>query len=657
MPSQFFGLNIAGSGLSSYQSAINTTANNISNVQTEGYSKQVNNRQAADAIRVHQRYGSAGSGVVTTSISQLRNQYYDEKYWENQSNVGYYDNQYYYMSQIETYFTDDDKTTGFSSLLSKMFNALDSVGSSAADETVRKSFISSSQSLASYFNNIGTELQSLQSSINDEIKTTVDNINAISEKISLLNKQINAIEISGGYANELRDQRALLIDEISEIIPVEVTETQVQNSNYPDMQTPATNYTVKINGQTLVDGNDYRTITATARDHKQNQSDVEGLYDLTWTDTGTEFNASSAAMNGKLKSMFEMRDGNNAQVYSGKMTAYDTSSNIVTFSDGVSSVDELNIPTSGTITVNNRSYTYNGFSYETSVDEDGNEVIEAVHFNLDKTLSTDEQGQLTKVVGIETGTVGKSIDAMGVPYYMNQMSSFLRSFCQKFNTIEESGVDLNGNDMGAFFTAEIASGEVDFSTYSTYNEAYEKLVVEYKEQNPDATDADARAYASTQQGNRTYHVGTTDTSGNTVYDGTYYLLTALSFSVAKESVKDPSRFSTTKSIADGVEAAELVDSLQKLYDDATIYRGCVGKDFLQCILDDVSVDTEEAKTFQSNYTSIQSAIDTQRKSISGVDEDEEALDLIKFQNAYNLSAKVISVLTEMYDQLILNTGV
>lgn len=72
---------------------------------------------------------------------------------------------------------------------------------------------------------------------------------------------------------------------------------------------------------------------------------------------------------------------------------------------------------------------------------------------------------------------------------------------------------------------------------------------------------------------------------------------------------------------------------------------------------DVTVDTQECKIFSDNYTNIGVTIDNQRLSVSGVDEDDEALDLIKFQNSYNLASKCISVLAEMYDQLILNTGV
>ncbi|MCQ2529618.1 MAG: flagellar hook-associated protein FlgK, partial [Saccharofermentans sp.] len=72
---------------------------------------------------------------------------------------------------------------------------------------------------------------------------------------------------------------------------------------------------------------------------------------------------------------------------------------------------------------------------------------------------------------------------------------------------------------------------------------------------------------------------------------------------------------------------------------------------------DISVDTQESEIFYDNYNSMKTTITTQRDSVSSVDTDDEAMDLVKFQNAYNLSCKVISTLQEMYDQLILNTGV
>ena len=73
--------------------------------------------------------------------------------------------------------------------------------------------------------------------------------------------------------------------------------------------------------------------------------------------------------------------------------------------------------------------------------------------------------------------------------------------------------------------------------------------------------------------------------------------------------------------------------------------------FLETWLSDIAVDTEKNTVFYKNYSNMNTVIGNQRMSVSGVDEDEEALNLVKFQNAYNLSAKVISVMSEIYDKL------
>lgn len=106
-----------------------------------------------------------------------------------------------------------------------------------------------------------------------------------------------------------------------------------------------------------------------------------------------------------------------------------------------------------------------------------------------------------------------------------------------------------------------------------------------------------------------------------------------------------------------MDAYDLLEELAKLKSDVELYRGGTASDFLKCMIADISVDTQAATIFNNNYSNIASTIESQRMSISGVDEDEEALDLVKFQNAYNLSSKMISVMAEIYDRLILETGV
>lgn len=613
MPSTFFGLTIATSGLNAYQVALNTTANNISNVQTEGYTRQVANRTASESIRVYQKYGAVGTGVTTTSIKQVRNQYYDAKYWYNQSSVGLYETRLNYLQQIENYFIDDDTSKGFSTILNTMFNALDTLKNNASDVNVRQQFIGSAQNLATYFNSVSLGLTDIQESANDEIKSTVMNINAIAEKIAILNKQINVIEIQGAYANELRDQRALLIDELSAIVPTEVSETPVTDTNHPDEPTGATYYTVKIGGQLLVDTYEYNSLECVARENKVNQSDSDGLYEIKWEKTGNTFAAGASYMSGSLKALFDIRDGNNGENFTGAASVV-SSTEVRIDSPSINTIAGITMPEEGTLHINGRDYNYIGFTYEE--DADGN--IISYTFELEDALSTEERA---KVDG-KSAAIGSAVDSMGVPYYMAQMNQFLRSFAAEFNSILKQGVDLDGKktDYYAFFTGEDAvSGEE-------------------------------------------YVFDGLDEAGNAVKGSasdSYYKLTAANICVSSLCVKDPSLLATTVDITGkgGVDAYDLVEDLAKLKSDVVLYRGGTADGFLKCMIADISIDTQESEIFSKNYANIASTIESQRMSISGVDEDEEALDLIKFQNAYNLSSKMISVMAEVYDRLILETGV
>ncbi len=615
MSSTFFGLTISASGLNTAQAQINTTANNISNVQTNGYSKQIVNTVASSALRCYQSYGTTGTGVEAVSVTQCRDLYYDEKYWNNQSEVGFYDKKMYYMEQLQSYFSETGSTTGFSTIYAKMFNAMSTLQGNAGDNTVRKQFIADAKELMTYFNGINTKLKQLQSSVNDEIKTAVDEVNAIAEKIAILNKQINVIEQGNtkACANELRDQRALLIDELSEYVTTDTKEVPIVNSNYPDMPTGATYYTVYINGQLLVDNYEFNTLGVKARAHEEayNQCDVEGLYDIVWAEDGNGFNPVNSVNSGSIKSMFEMRDGNNCENMKGKVVSSTSDSITITnVSDNL--INELNIASTGAFYVNNTEYMYKDFSITTNAD--GN--IDTITFNLvdGVGLSDDECSKLAN----KELVCGKSVDFMGIAYYQNQMSIFLRNFCEAFNTIEESGVDANGDPMSAFFVAkDIATGD--------------ELTM---------TD-DKKSSTLTAGGNF------------------YYRLTAESAAIAYRTDKDSSLFAVTtkENYSSGQDAADLVVQLQRLQSKEVIFRGGGGDSFLQCMYADITVDTQECEVFSENYANIKITINKQRMSVSGVDEDEEALDLIKFQNAYNLSSKCISVFTEIYDRLILETGV
>ena len=656
MPSQFFGLNIAYTGLLASNAALNTTANNIANVQTEGYSRQQVVQQASQALRVFQTYGCAGAGVETLAIERIRDEFYDVKYWDNNARVGEYDIKQYYMKQVEAYFDDDGKNTGFKTIFDKMMiYGIEELLKDPDSANAKKQFIGTTGALTEYFNNLSGNLQKLQQDINQEIKVKVDEINSLASEIATLNKQINVVELSGNKANELRDRRSLLLDQLSAIVDIEVKENPIVDLNQPDRETGANRLIVKIaGGQILVDNSEYNGLECVARTsyEKVNQSDIDGLYDIYWED-GQKFNLYNASMGGNLQGLIQMRDGNNGEYFNGKVTEIGTTDggrqDTVTIQVTQSYLQDLNCSNlsdqGGIITLGNQDYYYDSWTYTCSFDENGNAVY-SYTFTLSD--STKNDMRLTNDRVGKTASVGTGLSYQGVPYYMNQMNIWIRTFAEKINDTLKSGYNSYGDPGSDLLTGSMAaqSGEFQFAdefrydtfTYEVFLERVEQLMAD------GMTEEEARKEAAMKVTNS---------------DDSYYRLTAVNFMVTSAMENDPGLLANRKDSADGVEQNDLLEELKSIATnkEKMSFRGGTASEFLQCILGDVALNASRANTFQQNFSDIGGIIDTQRLSISGVDEDEEAVNLVKYQNGYNLASKMIQVLTEVYDRLILETGV
>ncbi len=626
MPSQFFGLNIAYTGLLASNAAVNTTANNISNVETEGYSRQQTVQEASNALRTFTTYGCAGAGVDTIAIERIRDEFYDNKYWDNNEKLGESNIKAYYMKSIENYFQETDDITGFNTAFDLMYNALEELKKDAGSTSAKSQFVMYTQSLCDYFNNISTELSELQKDVNTEIKDTVSAINSIASDIATLNKQINVIEVGGGTANELRDKRALLIDELSQYVSVETSETPILDlANGYD--TGANRFMVKIAGnQVLVDGNDHRELECVARDNNEtvNQSDCKGLYNIKWSDE-TDFNLYSTMIGGKLQGLIEMRDGNNTENFRGTVDSVDTVNYTVTVAvteDYLKDLDKCTLSLSGgTISLGAQEFHYTNWSMSTNTDTGETYYT----FQLDP--SYDENKLSTSRLGKEVN-VGASVDYQGIPYYQEQLNEFVRLFSRTFNDIltQDGSVDAYGNDAtGLLLGTNPNGGQYDFSDYY---DAYE---------NPDAD-------------------GFVTVSSS---DDSYHKLTAANFAVSESITNDPDLLATRTGASDGESKCDVVDELIDLKTDKDkfSFRGGSASEFLQSLLSDVALNASRANNSETYYTTMSTTIDNQRISISGVDSEEEAVNLVKYQNAYNLASKMIQTFTEIYDRLILETGV
>ena len=656
MPSQFFGLNIAYTGLLASNAALNTTANNIANVQTEGYSRQQVVQQASQALRVFQTYGCAGAGVETLAIERIRDEFYDTKYWNNNAKLGEYDIKQYYMKQVEAYFDDDGKNTGFKTIFDQMMiSGLEELMKDPDSANAKKQFIGTAGALTEYFNNLSGNLQKLQQDVNQEIKLKVDEINSLAGEIATLNKQINVVELSGIKANELRDRRSLLLDQLSAIVDIDVSETPIMDLNQPDRETGANRFIVKIaGGQILVDNTEYNGLECVARSsyEKVNQSDIDGLYDIYWED-GQKFNLYNSSMGGNLQGLIQMRDGNNGEYFNGRVSEIgltgDGRQDTVTIQVTQSYLQDLNYcnlsDQGGIINLGNQEYYYDSWTYSCSFDENG-EAVYSYTFTLSD--SSKNAVRLTNDRVGKTASVGTGLSYQGIPYYMNQMNIWIRTFAEKVNDTLKSGYNSYSEPGSNLLTGSLAAreGELQFEdefrydtfTYEVYQERVQQLMAD------GMTEEEARKAAAMTVSNS---------------DDSYYRLTAVNFMVASAMENDPGLLANRKDSADGVEQNDLLEELKSIATNTEkmSFRGGTASEFLQCVLGDVALNASRANTFQQNFSDIGSIIDTQRLSISGVDEDEEAVNLVKYQNGYNLASKMVQVLTEVYDRLILETGV
>ncbi|BBF44951.1 flagellar hook-associated protein FlgK [Lachnospiraceae bacterium KM106-2] len=590
MPSTFFGLNIGTSGLYTYQAALNTTAHNISNAETTGYTRQVLNQSASKPISVYSSYGMVGTGVTGTSITQTRNSYYDTKYRMNNSLYGMYKTKEYYMSSIENYFNEVNDT-GFTKSFTYLSGAMQTLSDDPSDETKRTQVVNYASQLTDYFKTTVTSLQAVQEEANTELKASVDRINSIAEQVAMLTKQINVVEVGGEQANDLRDARNVLLDELSSFANITVEERKV---GFDSVGTTA--FEVRMDGQLLVDSTDYNTLQLISRTEKHNVNDVDGLYDVKWSN-GQDFRLNG--IGGNLQALYELRDGNNQQNLQGNASGSKGDTSVKLTGTNVNSVLQLNIPESGTITIGNQQYTYSSFDFA---------VVDGKYeytFQLDSPLKVDATGN--------KGSVGESIDYKGIPYYMDQMNQFARTFASSFNGIHNGGQDLYGNaGLDIFNATNKVTGE-------NYN---------FTE------DFTASGKANS-----------------------YYYLTAANFTINSEIVADVKKLATGSDMSQGIEQKDILDKLVACIDDKSMFSNGTPSSFLQTLVANVGVDSKKASNFADNQKNILASISNQRLSESGVDTDEEGVNLIKYQNAYGFSSKVISVMNEVLDKLINETGV
>ncbi|PMS22485.1 flagellar hook-associated protein FlgK [Trinickia dabaoshanensis] len=284
--------NIGLSGLNAAQWGLQTTSQNISNAATPGYT--VENPVYAEASGQYTGSGYLGTGVDTVTVQRNYSQYLSAQLNTATSTNSALTANYAMASQLSNLV--GSPTTGISAAITSYFTGMQNVANTPNNVAFRQTAISAAQTLASQINAAGAQYDQLRTSVNQQLQTAVASINTYSSQIATLNGQIAAASAQGQPPNQLLDQRDQAVASLSQLVGVSV----VQNSS---------GYSVFIgNGQPLVvASNNFKLGTANSQsDPSELSVTYNGLNGAT-TPPPVEYLPPSAVTGGTVGGLLQFR--------------------------------------------------------------------------------------------------------------------------------------------------------------------------------------------------------------------------------------------------------------------------------------------------------------------------------------------------------------
>ena len=295
--SNFFGLTIARNSLYASQKAMEVTSHNIANVNTEGYSRQVVNFEAdisnSGLIYDKKNASNLGSGVIIQNVEQIRYEYYDRVYRREaaiSSELTAKSEAYTYIEEI----MNSNGSSSISSMVTNLYNSMEELSLDSDNLILREQVKQNTILLTGNLNSTTQSLYNFQRELNENIASITGDVNKTADEIATLNEMIFSYELHGNMANDLRDQRNLLVDQLSQQIGAKATEDA------------AGNYRVSVGGFAIVDHVSVSHITL--QSDMTNPVTGEEYSTLYWGSTNTKVTLT----NGEIKAKLDIRDGTSA---------------------------------------------------------------------------------------------------------------------------------------------------------------------------------------------------------------------------------------------------------------------------------------------------------------------------------------------------------
>lgn len=260
MRSTFESLETARRALAAQQAALQTTSQNIANANTPGYSRQRVNLAttipyATPGMNTPVTPGQVGTGVKADTVQRVRQTFLDVQYRDESTQYGYWNARSGALSQME-HILNEPSDSGLSKTMDNFWSSIQDLMNNPKDTGTRSEVLQSGKSVASTFHYLANSLVQVQGNIKDQINTSVKEVNSLAKQINSINQQISQVEPHGYLANDLYDKRDLLVDQLSQLVNVKVSNVK---SGGESLDIAPGRYTIQMvtdtgKTYTLVDG-------------------------------------------------------------------------------------------------------------------------------------------------------------------------------------------------------------------------------------------------------------------------------------------------------------------------------------------------------------------------------------------------------------------
>lgn len=623
MASSFAGIEIGKRSLMAHSTQISTAGHNISNADTEGYSRQRVNVRAFDPLyrpdlERAQVAGQIGQGTDVESITRVRDELLDSRI-VGQTNVeSYWATREKYYAMIESVYNEPEEISVRGNM-DKFWQGWQELSVYPDSDAARQAVVTRGQTLTDSIRQQFRGLSEIGKQIDGDIEATVRQVNDISSQIAAVNAEIVRSRAMGDNPNDLMDRRDLLVEKLANLINVTVDRKD------PD------EFMVHTDGQVIVQGSLARQIKSVP------QIDNNGYGKLVWTDTGID----AQLHGGTLGALIELRDKDiRSEVQSLNTMALnfaDLVNDVHRNAVGKNNVTGLDFFVQHDFVENtNGNYDRNGDGVE-----DSSYVFRMTGKNV---LRPQEQ------IGLEgTMTFNGASGNVNVSYYASDTVADVVNRINDSNAEVKAYLDRNSN-LVLKATSSASMENPDF-------------VIRHVEDSGMFLTGYSGILAQSGEGGA-YDFNRADAV--TSLDGAQFavspVMSPADYMEVNPAVTGDVRsvaaaFANTIGDADPGDARAAVEIAAMRNTKVMIGTGRTFDDYFAESVTNVGLKGEQAQNQLASQNKIMDDLRSLRDSISGVNIDEELADIIKFQHGYNAAAKFVTVQDELLDTLINRLGV